>query len=163
MILDRQVADRQAREVVLGPGRWGDKADLLGYPPRLDLLRTGIGDQDAAIDDDYPLGQLVRLLEIVRGQENRLALLGEIANALQEEPSGLDVHANGWLVEKDDLRVAGDGEREVEPLALATGQLARLLLALRLEAGQADRALRRHAMRVVGAEELDELAHGERV
>src|SRR6202521_3719363 len=163
MIFDRQVGDRQPGEVRFGQRCRRDKADLLGLHSRLDLLRTRVGDQEAAIDDDDPFRQLVRLFEVVRGQQNRLALLGEIADALQKEPAGLDVHADSWFVEKDDLGIAGDGEREVEPLALAAGQLASLLLALRLEAGQADGALRRHGVRIVGAEELDELAHGQRV
>src|ERR1700732_4958722 len=84
MILDRQVGDRQSREVRFGQRCRRDKADLLCDHPRLDLQWTSVRDQDPAIDDDNPFGQLVCLFEVVRGQQDRLALLGEVANALQK-------------------------------------------------------------------------------
>src|SRR5207302_11211448 len=121
MIVDRQVGDGQLGKIRLGERRRRGEADLLGHRARLDVPWTGIGNEETTIDDDDPLGQLVCLFEVVRGQQYRLALLGKVANALQKKPSGLDVHADGGLVEEDHLRIAGNGEGEVEPLALASG------------------------------------------
>ena len=67
----------------------------------------------------------------------------EGSNALEDRPARLDVHADGRLVEKERLRITAHGEREVEPLALASGQRPNSRVGLRVEPGQPDGARRR--------------------
>jgi hypothetical protein len=89
---------------------------------RLDLSRRPVGDDPAAGHQDRPVGVGVRLLEVVRGEEERLAGSGELADRVPERPSGLDVHAHGRLVEDEQIGIAHERDREAQALRLAAAQ-----------------------------------------
>ena len=90
----------------------------------LDFCRSAFADDSAFVDDDDAVGEGVGLFEVVGGEENGLSLSGQGANLLPEGAAGLDVHADGGLVEEDEVGVAADGEGEEEALLLAAAELA---------------------------------------
>ena len=110
--------DRQAGECVIAQGHGAAEADPLAGDARLQLLRRGVGDHDATVNDHDALGERVGLFQVMGGQHNRLASAGSRAHAGQEGAPRLDVHAHGGLIEEEHLGVAADRQREVEPLTL---------------------------------------------
>ena len=69
-----------------------------------------------------PVGQVLRLVHVVGGEEDRLAELAQPGDDLPGGPAGGGVETGGRLVEEDELGVADQREREVEPPPLAAGQ-----------------------------------------
>ena len=51
-----------------------------GDPP-LELVRGALGDDPAVVEDGDPVGELVGLVEVLRGEEDRDAAGGELADA----------------------------------------------------------------------------------
>ncbi len=92
------------------------------------------------------------------GEEDGFAAGGEGADLGPEGAAGLDVHADGGLVEEDDVGVAGEGEGEEGALLLAAGEIAELLVHDAVEAGDADELGDGHGRGIVAAEEVDVLA-----
>ena len=56
------------------------------------------------VDDRDPVAELVGLLHVVRGEEDRLALGVELAEDLPQRDAALRVEAGGRLVEEQDRR-----------------------------------------------------------
>ena len=84
-------------------------------------------DLDLAVAQDrHPVGQPLRLVQVVGGEQDRLAERAQVLDRLPAAPPRLRVEAGGRLVEKDQVRVAGQRERQVEAAALAAGELADL-------------------------------------
>ena len=75
----------------------------------------------AVVEHRDPVGELVGLLEVLRGQEDRDAVGDEVADDLPHRVAAARVEAGGRLVEEDDPRVADERHREVEPAAHAAG------------------------------------------
>ena len=73
-------------------------------------------------DHDHAVGEVLRLLHVVRGEQDRLAERAQPGDQLPRLPTRGGVEAGGRLVEEDQLGVAADAEREVEPPALAAGE-----------------------------------------
>ena len=83
----------------------------------------------APMRDDLPLaqdgdavGELLGLVEVVRGQQDRLAERAQRADHLPGGPARGRVEAGRRLVEEEDLGVADQAEAEVEPPLLAAGE-----------------------------------------
>ena len=85
------------------------------------------------VDDPDPVGEHIRLLEVLRGQEDRHSLLaGEPSNLVPERRPALRVEHGRRLVEEEDPRPVHERERQVEPALhparvaadLAVGRLA---------------------------------------
>ena len=82
----------------------------------------------------------------MRGEHDGLARVGEGLGARHEGAPGLDVHADGGLVEEEHVGIATDGQGEVEALALTSGQRgdrasalsARPAMAMARSAGRGD-------------------------
>src|SRR5712692_3362379 len=157
MVRDLEVLHREPAEGGVAHGRAGVEADALARDPRLDLTRCRVSDDHPAVDHDNTPRQLVRLLEIVGGEHDRLAGGGERADAAEHRAAALHVHADRRLVEKERLRIAADGEREVKPLALAPGERGSPRARLGVEPGPRDRRGGRQRRRVVRPEQVDEL------
>src|SRR5262249_39747867 len=96
----------------------------LGRRRARELARCALRDDLAAAKDGDAVGQLLRLVEVVRGQEDRLSELLERADRLPRRPPGCGVESGRRLVEKNQLRVADEREAEVQPAALAARELA---------------------------------------
>ncbi len=73
------------------------------------------------------MGELVRLIQVLRGEQDRDTAGHEVADDLPHRMTAARVQAGGWLVEEDDAGVADQGHREVEPAPHATGVGSRQL------------------------------------
>ena len=92
--------------------------------PGAQVPRRTDSEDAAVLDDRDSVGELLRLVEIVGCEEDRLAQSAEVSHRLPRPPAGLGVEARGRLVEEDQLGVADQREREVEPPQLPAGELA---------------------------------------
>ena len=107
------------------------------------------GDDPAAGDHGDAVGELLGLLHVVGGEEDRLA---EVAQARDHAPclaAGRRVEAGGRLVEEEQLGVADQRDRDVEAALLAAGELAGALVRLLAEADVLDRLVDRPRRAVV--------------
>jgi hypothetical protein len=155
---------QQRRRVV------GDALDELVADPVADAVARGAGDQlarralredPAVLDDRHAIGQRLGLVEVVRGEQDGLA---EIAQRAHDLPGGAPrrrVEARRRLVEEDQLGVADERQREVQPAPLAARESARAAVGGLLQAGQLDRLLHAAGGGVEAREVLDRLAHGQ--
>ena len=80
-----------------------------------ELLGRPLGHDLAAVDDRDPLGELVGLLEVVGGQEDRLAALGRQPRDLRPYVrADLGIEPGGRLVEEQHRGVVDERHRDVE-------------------------------------------------
>lgn len=93
--------------------------------PALALISDAVpsASSRALVEDQDPVGDGVRLLQVVRGEEDRTALVGLFAHGGPEGVPRGDVHPGGRLVEDDQVVVPGRRQREADPLLLAAGEL----------------------------------------
>ncbi len=114
--------DRRAE--ALQHGRDGVAVVTLGglnlerRPPDLRLQRLGraAGDDPPVVDDRDPVGEHVRLLEVLRGEEDgHTVLAGQARDLLPQVRAALRVEPRGRLVEEQDARGVHERERQVEP------------------------------------------------
>jgi hypothetical protein len=71
------------------------------------------------VEDRDPVGELLRLVEVLGGEQHRGAAVGELLHGLPHLDAGLGVEPGGGFVEEDDRRVADQAHRDVEPAAHA--------------------------------------------
>ena len=88
-------------------------------PPRraapLELLGRALDHDLAAADDREPVGELVGLLEVVRGEQDRERLaVGERAELLPHRHARLGIEAGRRLVEEEHAGPVDEPERDVE-------------------------------------------------
>jgi len=88
-----------------------------------DLLGRRVQEDASLVNDDDAVGVLAGLGQVVRGEEERAALRGLGAHRLPESAAGQRVHAGRWLVEDQEVRVAGQRQGQAHALTLATGEL----------------------------------------
>jgi hypothetical protein len=82
---------------------------------RLQLGRRALGDDLAMVDDPDTVGEHVRLLEVLRGQEDGDAFVAREASDLGPQGApALRVEPGGRLVEEEDRRPVREREREIE-------------------------------------------------
>src|ERR1035441_3449916 len=87
----------------------------------LEVRRGAFGDDQPRVDDRDPVTQRVGLVEVVRGEEDRHALVAEPAYLLPHAGPARRVQPSGRLVQEDDLGRMDHAERHVEAPALAAG------------------------------------------
>ena len=95
-----------------------DRRDLERRAPDLglQLLGRAAGDDLAVVDDRDAVGQDVGLLEVLRGEEHRHALVaGEVGDLLPHVRAAGGVQAGRRLVEEEDPRAVHERQREVQP------------------------------------------------
>ena len=88
-----------------------------------DLLGRRVQEDASLVDDDDAVGVLAGLGQVVRGEEERAALLGLGAHRLPESAARQRIHAGRWLVEDQEIRIAGQSQGQAHALTLATGEL----------------------------------------
>ena len=89
------------------------------------------------LQDQDPVGELLRLVQVVGGEQDRGVLqIGQPVHQIVEVPPGGRVEAGGRLVQEQQFRPADDADRHVEPPSLTAGQRGDLLVAV---LGQPDR------------------------
>ena len=97
--------------------------DGVGADRALELGRACRGRaMPAVVDDREPVAELVGLLHVVRGEEDRLAVGVELAEDLPQRDAALRVEAGGRLVEEQDRRAVHDRPGHHEPLRHAARQ-----------------------------------------
>ena len=91
--------------------------------PDWSLSWSGVpcGDDAALVDDDDVVGELVGLLEVLRGQQQRRAVADQLAQHLPQLDAAARVEAGGRLVEEQHRRRRDQADREVEPAPHAAG------------------------------------------
>jgi hypothetical protein len=103
---------------VVGPGDLGLALDLAGQ-----LLGASVGDDAPVRQDEDAVGQLLRLGEVVRRQQDRGALhVRQPVHHVMEVAPGHGVEPGCRLVEEQQLRATDDADRDVESSSLTTRQ-----------------------------------------
>ena len=120
-----------------------------------------LGDDLPGGDHGDPVGESLGLLHVVRGEQHGLAEVPEAGDHLPGAASGGGVEAGRWLVEEDQLRVADQRQRDIQPPALAAGQRGGALVGLSGQVDQRERLLDVARGRVVAGVQLQALAHGQ--
>jgi hypothetical protein len=95
-------------------GREPQLKDLGGRVGLDELARGAGGDDLRVVHDDEAVAQLLGLVHVVRGEDERDAALLEPVQPVPHHVPGLRVQAGGWLVEDEDVRVVDQrpGDRE---------------------------------------------------
>src|SRR3954447_8560224 len=147
LALDQLVADPVAHAVARGSGD--------------QLAGRALGEDPAVLDDRHAVGERLRLVEIVGGEQHGLPELAQGAHHLPGGAARGRVEARRRLVEEDQLGGAEEREGEVEPALLAAGRGPSAAVRALLEPGEGDRLL--HAARggVQLRPVLERLAHGQ--
>ena len=96
---------------------------MQGLPAELGLQagRGAARDHAAAVDDDEVVGELVGLLEVLRGEQHGDTVGGEAADDVPHARCGARVEAGGRLVEEQHRGPADEAGGEVEPAPHAAG------------------------------------------
>ncbi len=124
-------------------------------------LGCAFGDDAPVGEDGDPVGQVLGLVHVVGGQEDRLAELAEPGDDLPGGPAGRRIETGGRLVQEDDLGVADQGQGDIEAPALAAGQLRGERVRLLGQADQGDGVVDVARRPVVAGIQLQALAHGQ--
>jgi hypothetical protein len=124
--VDAQLADpRQPLDGRDGVAVAGlDELDLHGVAAQLalQLVRAALGDEATAVDDHQAGREPVRLLEVVRREEDgHLLVAGEALDLPPQIGARLGVEASRRLVEEQHLRPVDEAEGDVEPALHAPG------------------------------------------
>ena len=109
---DRHAQRVAGHELRLGVGEVD--LDAAAGDSLLELLRAALGDQPSAVEDGDPVGELVGLIEVLRGEEHGRAVVGQALHDLPHRATTARIKAGGRLVEKDDLRRADQRHRQVQ-------------------------------------------------
>ena len=129
--------------------------------PTIALISVVGPSATSACHEDSPIGVGVRLLEVVRREQDRLAVAGEVADRRPEGVPALDVHADGRLVEHEQLWIAHQRDRESQPLGLAAAEALRAPVGDRLDPRERERFVDVQRLREERGDHRDELTHGQ--
>ena len=127
-------------------------AQLLGCARRHDPTGGHHGDA---------IGEVLRLVHVVRRQKDGLTEGGEVPHDLPRLPSGGRVEAGRRFVEEEQVRVAGEGDGDVEAALLAARELQDPGVALLAQADETDDLADRAGVWVVAGVHPDRLGDGE--
>ena len=95
-----------------------------GSPSSRDQLLGCVERDDAAvIDNGHPITEHFRLFHVMRGHKDRAAARPN-ASAAPELPPRLRVEPGGWLIQEQQVRIAGQPAGHRQPLFLSARQLA---------------------------------------
>ena len=102
--------------------RVGDvELDDVAADPVLQLVRRARRDDEALVDDDDLVGELVGLLEVLRREQQRRPLADELADDGPHAEPAAWVESGRRLVEEQHLRTADETAGEVEATLHAAG------------------------------------------
>ena len=150
----RQVAGR-------APGRQREPDAGLGVVPAADGGWCPLGHDLAGRDHRHPVGQRLRLVHVVRGEQDRGARRAQAADQLPGVPARARVEPGRRLVQEQQVRATDQAQREIQPPLLPAGQAAHLLPGLPGQPDQADHLADRPRRRVVTGVAGDGLPDGQ--
>ncbi len=156
----------QERAIALGAlqcdAGWSAEADARQAGLRLDGGHGPVGHDPATLDQDDTTRERIGLIEVVRREEDRAAVLDVGPDRDPHRLARGDVEAGRRLVQHDEPRCPGECERDGYAPLFATREPAELPLyeAAEVEALMDDRRVER--LRVVRTDEVDHLADSER-
>jgi hypothetical protein len=87
----------------------------------LELVGGALGDQPAVVQQRDLVGELVGLLQVLGGEQDRGSAGHQVADDLPHGAAAARVQAGGRLVQEEDARVADQAHRQVEPAPHAAG------------------------------------------
>ncbi len=99
-------------------GRHAERDHVAGDLP-LQLGRGPLGDDAAVVDDRQSVAERVRLLQVVRGEEDGDAALAQAAHLVPDPGTALRVEAGGRLVQEQQRRLVDQAHADVQPTLLA--------------------------------------------
>src|SRR2546423_1414601 len=137
LIAHEDLVSEVVPDLLIDPRELGLEADLgdVAGPRQVDAVDALHGSRSRG-DDDDPVGERDRLLEIVRDEDDRRSGRGpELKKLVLHERARLDVERAERLVHQEDARLVDQGLRERRALAHAAGELMRVVA---LETGEPD-------------------------
>ena len=87
----------------------------------LQLVGRALGDHPAVVDHDDPLGEPIGLVEVLRGEQHRGAVVFELLDEVPHRQPATRVEPGGRLVEEQHRRPGDQAHRDVEPPPHAAG------------------------------------------
>src|SRR5215469_17196941 len=97
-----------------------DVFDPGGREQLFEFGKGAVDDDPSLVEDRDPVGELFGLVQVLRCQQHRRALLGEFLDGLPHLDARLGVEPGRRLVEEDDRRIPDEAHRDVEAAAHAT-------------------------------------------
>ena len=97
------------------------EADVAAGDPALELAGGALGHEPPAVEYRDPVRELVRLVQVLRGEEDRDSAGHEVPDDLPHRAAAARVEPGGRLVEEDQAGAADQGHRQVEPAPHAPG------------------------------------------
>ena len=158
-VFDGSSPDRKVRRGV--PPRKGEADPRAGQVAPAECGRRSLFDDLAGRDDGDPVGELLRLVHVVGGEQDRGAQGGQLPDDLPGAAPCGRVEAGRRLVEEQDPGVPDDAEGEIQPPLLPAGQRLDLALLLAGEADEPDHLADIARIGVVARVAGDRLAHGQ--
>src|SRR6266498_3463490 len=162
VVVDRRLGRQPGWQVGHGEARGQPEADhRLGQVAAAERVRAALRHDRAAGQDHHPVGQVLGLVHVVRGQQDALAEGAQVVDQLPGVAPGRGVEPGGGLVQEDQIRVADDPERQVEPALLPTRERLDSRVALLREAHQVHGLVHVPRGREEAAVEVDQLPDGQ--
>ena len=115
------------------------------------------------IDHGDPVGQRIRLVQIVGGEQHAAAARHESANVFPHAAPRFHIQPHGGLVQEQQVGIAADGQREQQALFLSAGEFAEEALLHAAQSGGRDGLLELQRLGVIAGEQFDVLAHANRL
>ncbi len=165
---------RPARSRCSRPAPAGRAAPRGSRPRREAVADSGLGqmppgerggrafrDDPAGHDHRDPVGEKLRLVHEVRGEQHGHTERRQVPDHLPCLVPRRGVEAGGRLVEEQQFWIADQRDRDVQPPLLAAGELVHADCALLFEADEADHIVDRPGTGIEGRIHGDRLAHRE--
>src|SRR4051795_2242397 len=160
----RQLVQERGRVLRLARGELAGLVaprDAVARGPRAERGRRSLGDDPPLLDDRDAVAQGLRLVEVVRRQHDGLSEVLERAHDVPRRAPRRRVEAGRRLVEEDELGIADEGEREIEPPQLAPAQRPRVCVGLLGQAGEPQDLVDVARTGIEARPVRDRLAHGD--
>ena len=116
--------DAQHRVFAEGDGLIGEEAYVASAGEVTDLFGGAVGNDFSVVHEHDALREVLRLFQVVGGENNGFAGFGEFVHAFPEGAAGGNVHAGGGLIQDEDIRVVHGGDSEPDTLLLPAGAFA---------------------------------------
>ena len=97
------------------------QGDAIAAQGLLKLGGTALGDHPPGLDDRQAIGQGIDLLEVVAAEQDRGALLPQLAQHLPDGGAALDVEAHRGLIEHQQLGRVEQAAGQIQPATHAAG------------------------------------------